>query len=103
MAAGTAGAVIAGAGIEAASAGRAWCRFDPIVMIDGQLADIFIGSMLTMLLSSTGPIKLNISIPNDSKGSVVLMDLGFGRGYSINFIKTSNLTKTSRKTPVIID
>jgi hypothetical protein len=103
IAAGTVGAVTAGAGIEAASAGRAWCRFDPIVMIDGQLADVFIGSTLTMLLSATGPINLNISIPQESKGSVVLMDLGFGRGYNINFIKTSNLTKTNRETPVIID
>jgi hypothetical protein len=93
----------AGAGIESASAGRAWCRFDPVVMIDGQLADVFIGSTLMMLLNATGPIKINISIPNDSKGSVVLVDLGFGRGYDIKFIKTSNLTKTRSQTPVIIE
>lgn len=103
LAAGAAGALIAGAGIESASAGRAWCRFDPVVMIDGQLADIFVGSTLTMLLKSSGPIKMEITIPQESKGWVVLTDLGFGRGYDIDFIKSSELRKSRRETEVIID
>jgi hypothetical protein len=103
FAAGAAGALIAGAGIESATAGRAWCRFDPVVMIDGQVADMFVGSTLTMLLNSTGPIKMKITIPNESKGLVVLMDLGFGRGYDIEFIKSGDLTKSRRETEVMID
>lgn len=103
VAAGLAGALVAGAGIEAVSAGRSWCRFDPVIMVDGQLADIFVGSYVEMLLSATGPVKLNISIPSNSSGSVILMDAGFGHGYTIKFIKTTKLKRTSSKTPIIID
>jgi hypothetical protein len=99
-----AGAVLAGAGINAASAGRSWCRVDPVVMIDGQLADIFVSSDLKMLLGqATGPIKIKVSIPEGSRGWVVLSDLGFGRGYDIDFIETSDLARVNRRTPVIVD
>lgn len=86
-----------------ASAGRAWCRVDPVVLIDGQLADIFLGSSTEMLLSATGPIKLRISIPEGSRGRVVLTDLGFGRGYDIAFSRTAALTRGDGRTPVIVE
>ncbi len=100
-----AGAVLAGAGINAASAGRSWCRVDPLVKIDNQLADIFIGSQLKMLLGqATGPIKIRISIPEESKGLVLLTDIvGFGKGYDIDFIKTAELKRGEGRSPVIID
>jgi hypothetical protein len=98
-----AGAVLAGAGINAASAGRSWCRVDPVVIIDGQLADIFVASDLKMLLKATGPITMRISIPEGSKGWVVLTDLGFGKGYDIDFVETSDLARDGRRTPVVID
>jgi len=103
IAAGLAGALVAGAGIESVSAGRSWCRFDPVISVDGQLADIFVGSYVEMLLSATGPVKINVLIPTTSSGSVILMDAGFGHGYDIRFIKTTKLTRTSRRTPVIIE
>jgi hypothetical protein len=98
-----AGAVLAGAGVNAASAGRSWCRVDPVVMIDGQLADVFVSSSLKMLLQATGPIKIKISIPEGSNGWVVLTDLGFGRGYDIDFVETSDLQRENWRTPVMVD
>jgi hypothetical protein len=99
-----AGAVLAGAGINAASAGRSWCRVDPVVMIDGQLADIFVSSSLKMLLGqATGPIKMHVYIPEGSSAWGVLMDLGFGRGYDIDFIETSDLQREKYHTPVIVE
>jgi hypothetical protein len=89
-------------GAREAEAARAWCRVDPVVLIDGQLADIFVGSDLRMLLSATGPIKMQISIPTGSKGNVVLTDLGFTRGYSISFVQTSSLVRQNGRTPVIV-
>jgi hypothetical protein len=99
----TAGFVLAGAGIRAASAGRSWCRVDPVVIIDGQLADVFVASDLKMLLNATGPIKMKISIPVGSKAGVVLTDLGFGKGYDISFVQTSALVRSGGRTPVIVD
>jgi hypothetical protein len=94
---------LAGAGIRSASAGRSWCRVDPVVIVDGQLADIFVGSNLKMLLSATGPIEMRISIPEGSNGGVVLTDLGFGRGYDIDFVETSALVRSGGRTPVIVE
>jgi hypothetical protein len=85
-----------------ASAARGWCRMDPIIMVDGQLADVFIGSTLEMLVSATGPIQLEITIPTNSTGFVVLTDLGFLKGYNIVFKKSSALTRTWNHTQIQI-
>src|SRR5215211_5066829 len=77
-----------------ASAARGWCRLDPVIMVDGQLADVFIGSNLEMLLTSTGPLQVEIIIPNGSTGFVVLTDLGFLKGYNIVFKHSSSLVKS---------
>lgn len=98
-----AGAALAGAGIRAASAGLSWCRVDPVVSIDGQLADIFVASDVKMLLAATGPIKLRIAIPKGSKKLVVLTDLGFGKGYNISWVETSTLVRKDGRTPVTVE
>jgi len=85
-----------------ADAARGWCKADPVIMVDGQLADVFVGSSLEMLLKATGPIKMEIIIPTASTGSVVLTDAGFLRGYSITFKHSSTLTKTKSHTQVKI-
>jgi hypothetical protein len=84
-----------------AEAGIAWCRVDPIVLIDGQLADVFVASTLAMHLKATGPVELVIRIPEGSKGTVVLSDTGFGlKGYRISFVSDSSLKRTATRTPV---
>jgi hypothetical protein len=85
-----------------AEAARGWCQADPVIIIDGQLADVFVGSSAEMLLKATGPIRLEITIPTGSKGGVVLTDLGFLRGYDIVFKYSSALTKTRSHTQVKI-
>jgi hypothetical protein len=85
-----------------ADAARGWCKADPVIMVDGQLADVFVGSSLDMLLKATGPIKMEIIIPSGSTGGVVLTDAGFLRGYSITFKHSSTLTKTKSHTQVKI-
>jgi hypothetical protein len=91
-----------GLAISDANAARGWCRVDPVIMVDGQLADVFVGSSASMLLQATGPIKMVITIPNGSNGIVVLTDLGFLRGYNIEFKHSSKLTKTKRHTQIQI-
>ena len=89
-----------GVAVSETDAARGWCQADPVIMVDGQLADVFVGSSATMLLKATGPIKMVITIPSGSTGFVVLTDLGFLHGYDITFKHSSNLTKTKRHTQV---
>jgi hypothetical protein len=89
--------------VRKADAARGWCKVDPVIMVDGQLADVFVGSTLEMLTSATGPIKIEIVMPSNSKGSVILMDAGFLRGYKITFVKSSSLKKTKTHTPLKIN
>src|SRR5438132_8832920 len=79
--------LLIGTGAHGAFAARGWCQSDPVIMVDGQLADVFVSSDLAMLLSATGPIQLVIEIPTGSTGSLVLSDLGFGRGYKVSFVQ----------------
>ena len=93
---------LGGLTVPHADAARGWCQADPVVIIDGQLADVFVGSSAEMLLKATGPIRMEIIIPTGSTGSVVLTDLGFLRGYDIVFKHSSALTKTRSHTQVKI-
>lgn len=87
-------------GAPRADAARGWCMVDPLIMVDGQLADIFISSDPSMLLKASGPIQMVITIPKGSKGQVILTDLGFLRGYKITFEHSSKLTKTKSHTQI---
>lgn len=77
-----------------ASAARAWCRTDPIVVIDGTLADVFVSGPLTAPLLVTGPTKLIITVPEGVSTQMILTDLGFLRGYDYQFKESSKLRKT---------
>ena len=88
--------------VPSANAARGWCRMDPVIMVDGQLADVFVGSSLDMLLKATGPIQIVVTIPTGSRAKVVLMDVGFGRGYSFVFKQSSSLKRTAGHTQIKI-
>ena len=89
-----------GVTLSETDAARGWCQVDPVIVVDGQLADVFVGSSASMLLKATGPIKMVITIPSGSSGYVLLTDLGFLRGYDITFKQSKSLTRTSRHTQV---
>lgn len=69
------------------SAGRAWCRADPIVVINGSVVDIQVGSTLEMYKSATGPIEMVVTVPHGSHAFVLLEDFGFGKGYNTKVVK----------------
>lgn len=87
----------------AASAARAWCRTDPIVVIDGTLADVFVSGPLLAPLKVTGPTRLIITVPEGVKTSMILTDLGFLRGYDYQLKQSSELRKTGRDIDVRIE
>jgi hypothetical protein len=79
-----------------ASAARAWCRTDPIVVIDGTLADVFVSGPLLAPLKVTGPTRLVVTVPVGVKTQLILTDLGFLRGYDVKFQQSSELQKTDK-------
>lgn len=94
-------AVPAVALVSDASAGRSWCRMDPVLKIDGQVVDVYLESYQEMNTAATGPTQINVLIPKGSTGTVLATDRGFGgNGYSISFSTSSTLLKTNRHTQV---
>lgn len=74
-----------------ASASVGWCKTDPLVMIDGGLADILVTAPLTAPLQVTGPTQIVVSVPVGVPADLILGDLGFGRGTEVSFREARNL------------
>jgi hypothetical protein len=92
--------LVTGSTVEA---GKGWCRVDPIFIIDGQITDVFVGSDLSALLSTTGPITMILTVSPDTQAVKLISDLGFGRGYDISIETSEALVKTETHTPVQIE
>jgi hypothetical protein len=86
-----------------ASAARAWCRTDPIVVIDGTLADVYVSGPLTAPLKVTGPTKMIVTVPEGVKAHMILHDLGFLRGYDFKFQYSSELQRTDTGVEVRVE
>jgi hypothetical protein len=85
-----------------ASAGRTWCRTDPVFKIDGQVVDVWVASDVAMKTAATGPTKIALTVPVGCSASVIAKDLGFGYGYAISIATSSTLQKTATSTPVVV-
>jgi len=77
-----------------ASAGRGWCRADPLFKIGDYVFDVVVSSDLAMLTSASGPVKLTVTVPEGVNAMHLLSDLGFGRGYDVKIVKSSSLVAT---------
>lgn len=78
-----------------ASAGRAWCRADPIMTIDGELVDVYVSSNLQMFFSANGPIQMVVTVPEGVQANIILHDLGFLRGYRTSIEHSGELQVSS--------
>jgi hypothetical protein len=82
------------------SAGRAWCRADPIVIVGKDIVDIQVASSLEMYKSASGPIQMVVTVPQGTRAQVLIEDFGFGRGYDIEVV-TGNVPAGTRATVAI--
>ena len=85
--------------VQGTDAQRAWCKTDPIVVIDGATADVFVsaplGSMVQALLTVTGPNQIVVTVPQGVNAWLLLTDVGFGRGNVLTFAQSSDLHETA--------
>lgn len=77
-----------------AEAARGWCRTDPLILIDGELADIFCTAPLSMLLQATGPTEYVVTLPRGVDGKLLLAGPGFLKGETLEFRHSRKLKKT---------
>jgi hypothetical protein len=84
-------ALLIGLSAGGASASMGWCRSDPVVMIDGQVADVFISAPLDAPLKVTGPTEVVITVPVGVDAALIASDLGFGSGEVVRFRESRRL------------
>jgi hypothetical protein len=81
--------------VPPASAGfRGWCRTDPLIALDGELANIFVSAPLKMLTKNSGPVDYVVTVPVGVTTQLVLTGVGFGRGERCRFETSRKLKKT---------
>jgi hypothetical protein len=79
-----------------ASAGRSWCMNDPVVKIDGHVADVFVSSYVEMDAAATGPTQIVVTVPTGVSTELLAVDNGFGgHGYAVSFATSSRLKATA--------
>lgn len=79
-----------------AGALRSWCRSDPVIRIDGDLADIFVAAPFRAPLRVTGPTEVVVTVPKGVDTRLVLRDPGFGRGVNVAFEHSRRLEVSDR-------
>jgi len=73
------------------SAGKGWCRSDPIVTLNGVQLQLLIAIPVEEQANVIGPIAVTMVAPKASKMTVVYTDSGFnGFGESINLAANSD-------------
>jgi hypothetical protein len=78
-----------------AAAVKGWCKTDPVIMVDGQIADVFVSAPLYAPLKVTGPTQIVVTVPVGVDAWLVASDLGFGRGEVVTFAESSDLQRTA--------
>ena len=81
--------------VPGAGAGVGWCRDDPVVVIDGQLADIFVSAQFEDLSKVNGPTQVVVSTPVGVEGQLAITGPGFGYGEHVRFAESKSLKVTS--------
>jgi hypothetical protein len=68
-----------------ANAGVGWCRSDPVIMVNGNTADMFVSAPADALLVVTGPTQIVVTTPPEVDAVLIVSTLGFGRGENVEF------------------
>jgi hypothetical protein len=68
-----------------AEAYRQWCRSDPVVVIDGAVADVFIAAPVEVLTEVTGPTQIVVTVPVEVDQTLAIPTSGFGQGEQVTF------------------
>ena len=100
----TLAAVPAGRFAGDAAAGRGWCRVDPVVRINGRIADIRLSSDRRLLETALGPAEIVVRLPVGMASELLAVDRGFGgHGYIVTFVPDVALPSSNGRFSVGVD
>ncbi len=88
--------IVAALTMPSATAGVAWCRSDPIVVIDDQVADLFVDIRFDDLPSIKGRTEIVIFTPVDVTTRLATPGIGHGHGENVRFEESASLEKTEK-------
>jgi hypothetical protein len=80
--------------VPGTSAGVGWCRDDPLVVIDGKVANIFVSAKFRDLPKVTGPTEFVVTTPVGVAGALAVEGPGFGYGEDVRFAESRSLKVT---------
>jgi hypothetical protein len=86
-----------------AEGSKGWCRSDPLILIEGVIADIFCTAPLTAPLLVTGPTEIVVSVPVGVQPALVLAGAGFGRGEIVRFEERNRLQQSAEGLEVEVE
>jgi hypothetical protein len=82
------------ASASSATAAVGWCRSDPVIMVNGNIADIFVSAPVDALVAVTGPTQIVVTTPPDVDAALIVSTFGFGRGEIVEFEQSRSLKIT---------
>ncbi len=85
-----------------AAAGVGWCRTDPVVVIDGRVADVFVSVPLDALSRVTGPTEIVITVPVGVTNTWAVPGPGFGYGEVVTFDQSPALSETAEGVEILV-
>jgi hypothetical protein len=88
---------------HSAAASVAWCRSDPILLVDGKLADVFVSIPLDALLDVTGATEFVITTPRNVSVDLAVAGIGFGYGELVSFEQSKKLKVTPAGIELLIE
>jgi hypothetical protein len=78
-----------------AVAARGWCRSDPLVRIDGELAYIIATAPRTIRKAVTGPTEIVVTVPMGVQTKLVAAGSTFGEGETVRFAYSQDRAEAS--------
>ena len=81
--------------VPGTSAGIGWCRDDPVVVVDGQIANLYVSARFEDLPEVTGPTDIVISTPVGVDVALAVEGPGFGYGEHVSFVESQSLQVTT--------
>ena len=76
---------------DGALASITWCRADPVLGVNGKTYHVYVSGPQELLTTSTGPIRLKVSVGGNVSVRLSDPDAGFGKGWSFAVSVTSGL------------
>ena len=86
---------------EALSVG--WCRSDPVVAIDGNLADVFVAIPLGSVQKVSGATEIVITTPEGVSAVLIASGVGYGYGELVTFAQSPALRVTPQGIQLLIE